>query len=228
MKAKAISSSELSGVLELARHEGRKIVFTNGCFDIIHSGHVRYLASARELGDILVVGLNSDLSVSHLKPGRPINGEQERAEVLLALRSVDHVCLFDEDTPYELISLLKPDVLVKGGDWQPEEIVGSDIVSDTRSLPFEEGYSTTDTIERIRAGSVAGDDDWQEVLVTYDSMEGEIVRDLLESGGIRTNLVSLKVTPYPVNVGRMGESKLYVHKADAERARELIDNTLEE
>ncbi len=224
MSAKAIKSEDLKGALEQARAEGRKVVFTNGCFDIIHPGHVRYLARARELGDILVVGLNSDASVSRLKPGRPVNGQAERAEVLSALRSVDHVCIFHEDTPYELIRLLKPDVLVKGGDWRPEEIVGADIVSDTRSLSFIEGYSTSEVIDRIREGSVAGNDDWQEVLVTCDPMEGEIVRDLLESGGIRTRLVSHKVTPYPVNVGLMGESRLSVPKEDAGRARELIEN----
>jgi len=141
---------ELSAIVRELKASGKKVVFTNGCFDIIHVGHVRYLSEARSLGDVLVVGLNSDSSVSRLKPGRPVNPEAERAEVLLALESVDFVCVFDEDTPYELISSLRPDILVKGGDWKKEDIVGSDIVEDTRSLPFHEGCSTTAIIERIR------------------------------------------------------------------------------
>jgi len=130
---------------------GKKIVFTNGCFDIIHVGHVRYLTEARSLGDVLVVGLNSDASVSRLKPGRPINPEADRAEVLSALKPVDFVTVFGEDTPLELIKALSPDILVKGGDWKKEDIVGSDIVSDTRSLPFYEGRSTSGIIERINS-----------------------------------------------------------------------------
>jgi rfaE bifunctional protein nucleotidyltransferase chain/domain len=129
---------------------GQKVVFTNGCFDIIHAGHVAYLREARALGDILVVGLNSDASVGLIKPGRPLNNESQRAEVLSSLRMVDYVTLFDQDTPYELIKLLRPDVLVKGGDWRPEDIVGSDLVPETKSLPFVEGISTTNIIERAR------------------------------------------------------------------------------
>ena len=141
----------LSLTLEELRRDGKRVVFTNGCFDILHPGHVRYLAEARSLGDVLVVGLNSDASVARLKPGRPINPEGARAEVLLALRSVDFVALFDEDTPYELIRALRPDVLVKGGDWDRDDIVGSDLVDDTRSLPFHQGLSTSHIIRRIRS-----------------------------------------------------------------------------
>jgi rfaE bifunctional protein nucleotidyltransferase chain/domain len=141
---------ELGSKLGELKALGRKVVFTNGCFDIIHVGHVRYLGEARSLGDVLVVGLNSDSSVSRLKPGRPVNPEADRAEVLSALESVDFVTIFDEDTPYELILALRPDILVKGGDWKKQDIVGSDIVADTRSLPFHEGGSTTGIIERIR------------------------------------------------------------------------------
>jgi rfaE bifunctional protein nucleotidyltransferase chain/domain len=130
--------------------EGEKIVFTNGCFDIIHIGHVRYLREAKKLGDVLVVGLNSDSSVSRLKPKRPINPESQRAEVLASLEMVDYVTIFNEDTPYELIKHLEPDVLVKGGDWKREDIVGSDIVQDVYSLPYIEGVSTTELIEKIR------------------------------------------------------------------------------
>jgi rfaE bifunctional protein nucleotidyltransferase chain/domain len=130
---------------------GKKIVFTNGCFDLIHVGHVRYLREAKALGDVLVVGLNSDDSVRRLKPNRPVIPEAERAEVLAALEMVDYVTLFHEDTPYELISLLRPDVLVKGGDWKKEDIVGADIVPDVRSLPYVDNISTTGIIERILA-----------------------------------------------------------------------------
>ncbi len=130
--------------------EGRKIVFTNGCFDILHAGHVRYLKQAKGLGDILVIGLNSDSSVSGIKPGRPINSEKNRAEVLSALSSVDYVVIFREKTPYNLIKAVRPDLLVKGGDWRPEEIIGSDIAKETRSLAFVRGLSTTRIIEKIK------------------------------------------------------------------------------
>jgi D-beta-D-heptose 7-phosphate kinase/D-beta-D-heptose 1-phosphate adenosyltransferase len=131
------------------RAEGKKIIFTNGCFDILHAGHVRYLKQARKLGDVLVVGLNSDRSVSAIKAGRPINSEKNRAEVLAALAAVDYVVVFSEKTPYNLIKILKPDILVKGGDWKKEDIVGSDIAKETYSLPFVKGVSTTAIIEKI-------------------------------------------------------------------------------
>jgi D-beta-D-heptose 7-phosphate kinase/D-beta-D-heptose 1-phosphate adenosyltransferase len=150
MSPKVTDPGTLRTLLEGARKTGKRIVFTNGCFDIVHVGHVRYLREAGKLGDILVVGLNSDRSVSSLKSGRPVTPEVQRAEVLAALEMVDYVVVFDEETPYELIKLLKPDVLVKGGDWKKEDIVGSDIVPDTRSLPFVEGISTSSVIERIR------------------------------------------------------------------------------
>ena len=141
---------DLRKVVERRKSEGRKIVFTNGCFDIIHIGHIRYLKEAKLLGDILVVGLNSDRSVSVLKPDRPVNPQDQRAEVLASLEMVDYVALFDEETPYELIKSLQPDVLVKGGDWKKEDIVGSDIAKETLSLPYIEGISTTGIIERIK------------------------------------------------------------------------------
>jgi rfaE bifunctional protein nucleotidyltransferase chain/domain len=150
MTLKVTDPGTLRTALEDARKTGKRIVFTNGCFDIIHVGHVRYLREAAKLGDILVVGLNSDLSVSSLKPGRPVNSEVQRAEVLAALEMIDYVVVFDEETPHELIKLLNPDVLVKGGDWKKEDIVGSDIVPETRSLPFIQGISTTSLIEKIR------------------------------------------------------------------------------
>ena len=133
----------------------QKIVFTNGCFDVLHYGHVHYLAQAKELGDILVVGLNSDASVRRLKgEGRPINPEQARAYVLAALEMVDYVCLFDEDTPYDLVSAVQPDILVKGGDYAIENIVGGDIVKQRNGkvvvLPFVEGFSSTTIIEKLK------------------------------------------------------------------------------
>jgi len=147
---KTLNLQELKAVVDDLKAEGKKIVFTNGCFDIIHIGHVRYLREARALGDVLVIGLNSDKSVSSIKPNRPINPQTYRTEVLSSLEMVDYVVLFDQETPYELIKLIRPDVLVKGGDWKKEEIVGSDIAKETYSLPYVEGVSTTEIIERIK------------------------------------------------------------------------------
>ncbi len=132
------------------QQEGKKVVFTNGCFDLIHIGHVRYLNDAKALGDILVIGLNADESVSRIKPGRPVTPEAQRAEVLAALTMVDYVVLFNEDTPYELIKEIQPDVLVKGADWDVKDIVGNDIAKETRTIPFVEGISTTDIIRKIK------------------------------------------------------------------------------
>lgn len=146
---KILDRTELRKVCNRLARQGGKIVFTNGCFDIIHKGHVRYLRQARKLGDVLVVGLNSDRSVSLIKPGRPINTEKDRAEVLASLCMVDYVTIFDEKTPYRLIKSLKPDVLVKGGDWRKEEIVGSDVAKETYSLPYVKGISTTGIIKKI-------------------------------------------------------------------------------
>jgi len=139
----------LKKICDRLRKDGKKIVFTNGCFDILHAGHVRYLKQAKKLGDVLIIGLNSDASVSGIKPGRPINSEKNRAEVLSGLASVDYVVIFKEKTPYNLIKAVIPDVLVKGGDWQPQEIIGSDIAKETFSLPFVKGLSTTRIIEKI-------------------------------------------------------------------------------
>ncbi|OGW53503.1 MAG: hypothetical protein A2Y81_11425 [Nitrospirae bacterium RBG_13_43_8] len=147
---KMVNWNEVKEIVDDLKAEGKKIVFTNGCFDIIHIGHVRYLREARALGDVLIIGLNSDKSVSSIKPDRPINPQTHRAEVLSFLEMVDYVVLFDEETPYELIKLIQPDVLVKGGDWKKEEIVGSDIAKETCSLPYVEGVSTTGIIERIK------------------------------------------------------------------------------
>ena len=145
-----LSRNELKEEREKLRAAGKRLVFTNGCFDILHVGHVRYLRSARELGDVLLVALNTDRSVSRIKPGRPVVPEGQRAEMVASLEMVDYVTLFDEDTPYALIKLLGPDVLVKGGDWKREEIVGSDIVPNTYSLPYIKGVSTTEIMEKIK------------------------------------------------------------------------------
>ena len=141
--------------IDRLKKAGQRIVFTNGCFDILHIGHARYLFKARELGDFLIVAVNSDRSVKAIKgPERPVINENERAEMLAALGCVDMTVIFDEDTPYEIIKILVPDVLVKGGDWKEEDIVGADIVKkaggEIKSITFVEGSSTTGIIERIR------------------------------------------------------------------------------
>lgn len=137
------------------KKEGFKIVFTNGCFDLIHIGHVLYLEDAKSLGDKLIVGLNSDTSVSRLKGAhRPIKDEYSRSHILAALASVDAVIVFENDDPLTLIKDISPDILVKGGDWRPDQIVGSDFVisngGEVRSLRFVEGYSTTKMEEKIK------------------------------------------------------------------------------
>jgi D-beta-D-heptose 7-phosphate kinase/D-beta-D-heptose 1-phosphate adenosyltransferase len=147
---KILSWDKLKKTVVRLKAKNKKVVFTNGCFDIIHIGHVRYLKEAKGLGDVLIIGLNSDRSVSSIKPDRPINSQNHRAEVLSSLEMVDYVVLFDDETPYELIKLIQPDVLVKGGDWKKGEIVGSDIARETYSLPYVEGVSTTGIIERIK------------------------------------------------------------------------------
>ena len=153
---KILGLPKLLEALARRRAQGERVVFTNGCFDLLHPGHVTYLEAARGLGDLLVVGLNSDASVRRLKgPNRPILSQEERAMILAGLRSVDYVAVFEEDTPAELIRAVVPDVLVKGGDWSVESIVGREVVEDAGgrvlSLPFVEGQSTTGIVERILA-----------------------------------------------------------------------------
>jgi D-beta-D-heptose 7-phosphate kinase/D-beta-D-heptose 1-phosphate adenosyltransferase len=152
---KILSQPALKRRLASLRRSGKRIVFTNGCFDLIHPGHIRYLRAARRLGDVLVAALNSDDSVRRLKgPGRPLIPQRDRCEVVAALEMVDYVTVFDDDTPYALIKNLQPDVLVKGGDWQPDEIVGADVVRArggvVRSLPYARGYSTTALVKRVQ------------------------------------------------------------------------------
>ncbi|WP_405285163.1 D-glycero-beta-D-manno-heptose 1-phosphate adenylyltransferase [Gaopeijia maritima] len=150
--AKVLTRDRL--VAQLGRPREERLVFTNGCFDLIHPGHVAYLEAARALGDRLVVGVNTDASVRRLKgPSRPMVDEEARLRVLAGLASVDAVTLFDEDTPAELIAALRPDVLVKGGDYTPERIVGRDLVEadggEVAVIPFLPGYSTTALVRRI-------------------------------------------------------------------------------
>lgn len=150
-----VARDKVGALAERLRGEGRRVVFTNGVFDLLHPGHVRYLRQARLLGDALIVGVNSDRSVrSNKGDGRPITSEAERAEVLAALEVVDAVVLFDEETPHDLIAAVQPDVLVKGADWPADGIVGRDIVEARGGVvvrvPVEPGHSTSSIIEKIR------------------------------------------------------------------------------
>jgi D-glycero-beta-D-manno-heptose 1-phosphate adenylyltransferase len=151
-------SRTIADAVQLARElraRGQTIVFTNGVFDLLHPGHVRYLQHAHSLGDALIVGINSDRSVRHVKgPDRPVNPELERAEILAALACVDAVAIFDEETPFEIISAIAPDILVKGADWAENAIVGRDIVEARGGkvvrVTVEQGYSTTAIVRKIR------------------------------------------------------------------------------
>ena len=147
--------AELKKETDRLKSEGKKIVFTNGCFDILHPGHTRYLASARALGDYLVVAVNSDRSTRAIKgPARPINAQEARAELLAALECVDGVFIFDDEDPYKVIKTLMPDILVKGGDWAEDKIIGADIVKqgggEVKRIPYISGHATTDIIQKIR------------------------------------------------------------------------------
>jgi len=156
MHTKVKTRQELGGVLDEIRREGRRIVFTNGCFDLLHIGHTRYLHEAKALGDILIVGLNSDDSVRSLAkgPGRPVIPESQRAEIVAALGCVDIVVVFHEPDPLMLIQTIQPHILVKGGDWNPDQIVGREMVETQggciRSIPLVPNISTTLLIQRIK------------------------------------------------------------------------------
>lgn len=157
MTTKVLPRDQLLSILSSDRTKGKRIVFTNGCFDLIHVGHTRYLQAARSLGDVLVVGVNSDASVRTLDkaPDRPIVPEAQRAEVLAALGCVDFVVIFDESNPLQLITAVQPDVLVKGGDWGIDRIVGREIVEArggvVKTVPLVSGLSTTGLLQRIRS-----------------------------------------------------------------------------
>ncbi len=154
MNNKILTKEELKKILEALRRQGRKIAFTNGCFDILHVGHVRYLRVAKKTADVLVLALNSDISVRTIKgEKRPLVPQDERADVVAALESIDYVTLFDEPTPLALIEYLRPDVLIKGGDWAEENIVGRDAVKswggEVVVIPETEGASTTNIIDKV-------------------------------------------------------------------------------
>lgn len=154
MSKKFLSLEDLNAELVGHRTKGARIVFTNGCFDLLHVGHIRYLRQARRMGDFLVVGINSDDSVARLKgPSRPVQLEQDRAEILAALECVDYVVSFDQDTPIAVIERLRPDVLVKGADWPVDRIVGREVVEGSggkvATIAYVEGISTSALIERI-------------------------------------------------------------------------------
>jgi D-beta-D-heptose 7-phosphate kinase/D-beta-D-heptose 1-phosphate adenosyltransferase len=154
--ARVLTQPQTRALVERLRSAGRRIVFTNGVFDVLHPGHVRYLREARSFGDALIVGVNADASVRCNKgPGRPINPESERAEIVAALEVVDAVVIFGEDTPAAIIRLVQPDVLVKGDDWPPDQIVGRDTVEarggEVILVSVEQGYSTTSIVEKVRS-----------------------------------------------------------------------------
>ncbi len=160
MFMKVIARDQLAPLLRTAQSQGKRIVFTNGCFDLMHIGHTRYLQAAKDFGDLLVVGVNSDASVKLLNkaPDRPIVPDAQRAELVAALGCVDYVVLFNEPDPHSLIAALQPDVLVKGGDWAVERIVGREIVEArgglVKTIPLVPNMSTTSLIQRIRAQSI--------------------------------------------------------------------------
>jgi rfaE bifunctional protein nucleotidyltransferase chain/domain len=157
IKNKIYSREMLMRQIAIWRMKDYKIVFTNGCFDILHPGHIDYLSKAADLGDALIIGVNSDASVKKLNKGanRPIQNENDRALILSAFQFVEALIIFEEDTPYELIKAVQPDVLVKGGDWKESDIVGADIVKAkggvVTTIPFVEGYSTTNIEKKIKS-----------------------------------------------------------------------------
>ena len=158
VQAKILDREKLENQLAIWRFKSQKIVFTNGCFDLLHLGHIDYLSKAKDLGDILIIGVNTDDSVRRLKgESRPITDENSRSSIIASLQFVNAVVLFDEDTPYELIKQVQPDVLVKGSDYKPEDIVGYDIVKakggEIVTIDYLEDYSTTDIEKKIKYNS---------------------------------------------------------------------------
>ncbi|MGB3074068.1 MAG: D-glycero-beta-D-manno-heptose 1-phosphate adenylyltransferase [Chitinophagales bacterium] len=155
IQQKIIAIPELNRMIAVWHLKSKKVVFTNGCFDIIHAGHIHLLTTARSFGDILIVGLNTDASIGKIKPGRPLQDEQSRAMIMASFDFIDAVILFDEETPYELIKAIQPDILVKGGDYTPETVVGKDVVEKNGGrielVKYLDGFSTTNIISKIRA-----------------------------------------------------------------------------
>ena len=155
MSGKLKILDEIKVIVDNARKNGKRVVFTNGCFDLLHRGHVHVLREAKACGDLLIAGVNSDKSVKQIKgPTRPVLPESDRSELLAAMEMVDYVVLFDEPDPYRVISAIRPDVLVKGGDWNSEKIIGADLVEKAGGrvvvIPYIKGFSTTEIIERIK------------------------------------------------------------------------------
>lgn len=155
MSGKLKNLAEIAALAAATRESGKQVVFTNGCFDLLHRGHVHILRQAKASGDLLIVGINSDRSVKSLKgPARPILPETDRVELIGAMEMVDYVVLFDEADPYQLIAAIKPNVLAKGGDWNDDQIIGADLVKQDGGrvavIPYLKGFSTTEIIERIR------------------------------------------------------------------------------
>lgn len=149
--SKIKNASALKSIVTRLKAKGKRIVFTNGCYDIIHPGHIKILNLAKKKGDVLIVGLNSDSSVKKIKgSARPIQNQQARAIVLESLSIIDYLVIFNEETPYKLIKELKPDILVKGGDWKPNQIIGSDLVKKVYRIKLHPGYSTTKIIAKIK------------------------------------------------------------------------------
>lgn len=155
VQRKIVSIPQLKKLISIWRFKGQRIVFTNGCFDLLHAGHIHLLTTAGSFGDVLVVGLNTDESVRKLKPGRPLQDEHSRTMIIASLEFVDAVILFNEETPYQLIEAIQPDVLVKGGDYKPEQVVGKDLVEKTNGrvelVKFLEGFSTSGIVSKIRS-----------------------------------------------------------------------------
>jgi len=150
IKNKILSLSVLLKKLPALRRQGKTIVFTNGCFDLMHTGHVKYLEDASKGNRVLIVGLNSDASINRIKgPSRPIIGQKSRAALLAALESVDFVVIFNEATPYKIIAAIKPDILIKGADWRGESVVGEDLVKKVEFVKYIQGFSTTNIIDKI-------------------------------------------------------------------------------
>lgn len=155
MREKLKSLPEIAGIAAAARQRGQRVVFTNGCFDLLHRGHVHILREAKAAGDLLIVGINTDRSVRAIKgPARPILSEIDRSELIASLEMVDYVVLFDQPTPIDLIAAIRPGVLAKGGDWGPDQVVGAEVVrqygGEVKRIPYLQGFSTTEIIERIR------------------------------------------------------------------------------
>ena len=149
--SKIKSQNQISEIVRKLKKSGKKIVFTNGCFDILHIGHIRILKKAKSFGDVLIIGLNSDLSVKKIKgKHRPVISENERAEVLSAISSIDFIVKFSQPTPYQLIKKIMPDILVKGADWKSEKIVGSEFAKKVVRIPLAKGRSTTKIIEKLK------------------------------------------------------------------------------